>query len=88
MILKSMRQYHISSNKEAEIKGILMDISFLYDKDLDEECYKAIRRAKKMAEKYGLFEPHLEVLNWEIKLAHKKVNYAPIDSLLDKKKKY
>lgn len=67
-ILKVMRQYHSERSVPAEIRGLLEDVRFLYDRQLYEECQGLLGKAKEKAQAYEEDLLLLEILHWEDKL--------------------
>lgn len=67
-ILKVMRQYHSERSIIAEIKGLLDDVRFLYERQLYEECQRLLTKAKEKAQAYEEDLLLLEILHWEDKL--------------------
>ncbi|MTI22908.1 hypothetical protein E1176_17885 [Fulvivirga sp. RKSG066] len=67
-ILKSLRGFYASSSYRHQLHELLLDIEILYKKELYDQCYDAVKRARKVAEKYEKFTELLEVLSWERRL--------------------
>lgn len=49
LILKSLRNFHSTISKDAEIKDLLRDIEILLKKDLFQQCEQVIDKALKIA---------------------------------------
>lgn len=60
LILKSLRNYHSTISKDAEIKDLHRDIEILLKKDLFQQCEQVIDKALKLA---NLYEKWPDVLN-------------------------
>ena len=60
LILKSLRNFHSTISKDAEIKDLLRDIEILLKKDLFQQCEQVIDKALKIA---SLYEKWPDVLN-------------------------
>ena len=60
LILKSLRNFHSTISKDAEIKDLLRDIEILLKKDLFQQCEAVIEKALKLA---NLYEKWPDVLN-------------------------
>ncbi|MFQ5630207.1 MAG: hypothetical protein ACE5I1_15670, partial [bacterium] len=68
LILKSLRNFHAHTSKDAELKELLRDIEILFKKELFDQCKYAIEKAKALA---SMYEKHLdlaEIHTWERKL--------------------
>lgn len=68
LILKSMRAYSSEKSPHRQLRGLISDAVYLYDKTLYKQSYKVIRKARKIAEKIGDLNSKLEILTWERKL--------------------
>ncbi len=71
-ILASLRSFHNSMSKDAELKQLLRNIEILFHKELYEHCRTEIEKASRLAEKYELLSGQIEVLNWKRKLEQAK----------------
>jgi len=60
LILKSLRNFHSTISKDAEVKDLLRDIEILLKKDLFQQCDQVIDKALKLA---NLYEKWPDVLN-------------------------
>ncbi len=67
-ILKSLRGFHATSSSRHQLYELLLDIEILYKKELYDQCYDTVKRARKIAEKYEKYTELLEVLSWERRL--------------------
>ncbi|MBI2271394.1 MAG: hypothetical protein HYU69_13705 [Bacteroidetes bacterium] len=65
LILKAMRQYNNEASVAAELKGMIDDINFLYNKGLNVQSMSMLRKAKRFGYKYEQFFALLELLEWE-----------------------
>ncbi len=68
LILKSLRNFHSSISKSAELKDLLRDIEILFQKELFNQCKYEIDKAEKMAIEYEDATSLIEVLSWKRKL--------------------
>lgn len=63
MILKSLHLFH--DNVAERVKEQLHYIKILYDRNLHDQCFEIILKAKRIAKKYDLNELLLQLLDWE-----------------------
>lgn len=70
LIIKSMRTYHSSFSIDMELKEMLIDINFLYQKGLYKQCKKIHAKAEKLSIETDNKIRHLELLEWKTKLFH------------------
>ena len=68
LILKSMRNFHAGSTIDIELKEMLIDIDFLYQKGLYKQCQKLHTKAEKLAVESDKKTQLLEILDWKAKL--------------------
>ena len=68
LILKSMRNFHTASTIDIELKEMLIDIDFLYQKGLYKQCQKIHTKAEKLAIETDKKTRLLEILEWKAKL--------------------
>lgn len=68
LIIKSMRSFHTTSTIDIELKEMLIDINFLYQKGLYKQCEKLYRKAEKLATETDKKTRLLEILEWKAKL--------------------
>ncbi|MGZ4156497.1 MAG: hypothetical protein ACXVED_05005, partial [Bacteroidia bacterium] len=68
LILKSMRNFHAASTIDIELKEMLIDIDFLYQKGLYKQCQKLHKKAEKLAIEADKKTRLLEILEWKAKL--------------------
>ena len=68
LILKSMRNFHSGSTIDIELKEMLIDIDFLYQKGLYRQCQKLHTKAEKLAIATDKKTRLLEILEWKAKL--------------------
>lgn len=68
LIIKSMRTYHSSFSIDMELKEMLIDINFLYQKGLYKQCKKLYSKAEKIASETDNKIRLLEILEWKAKL--------------------
>ncbi len=62
LILKSLRSYHAERKAIFQVDDLLKDIYILMEKNLVAQANKRLKKAKKIAEKYQLNIPKLELL--------------------------
>lgn len=68
LIIKSMRTFHAASTIDTELKELLIDIDFLYQKGLYKQCKKLHVKAEKLAIESDKKNRMLELLEWKTKL--------------------
>lgn len=68
LILKSMRSFHSGTSIDIELKEMLIDIGFLYQKGLYRQCKKLHAKAEKLAIETDKKTRLLEILEWKAKL--------------------
>ncbi|CAN5427109.1 hypothetical protein BH10BAC1_BH10BAC1_18940 [soil metagenome] len=68
LILKSMRNFHAGSTIDIELKEMLIDIDFLYQKGLYKHCQKIHTKAEILAVETDKKTRLLEILEWKAKL--------------------
>ncbi|MCW3085265.1 MAG: hypothetical protein JWP12_2631 [Bacteroidetes bacterium] len=68
LIIKSMRSFHSASTIDIELKEMLIDIDFLYQKGLYKQCQKLHLKAEKLAIATDKKNRLLEILEWKAKL--------------------
>lgn len=74
-ILKSMRNYNSEKSSLAQIKDGLLDAKYLYERGLNEQSYKALKRVKKIATQYEDYIALIEVnMRERVLIADKKMN--------------
>ena len=49
LILKSLRSYHTSISKDAELKDLLRNVEILYYKELYNQCHYGLKKAENLA---------------------------------------
>ncbi len=65
LILRSLRVYHGGKSKELEVLELLEYINILFARQLYDQCYQHIKKAKKIAEENDLFHILAQILDWE-----------------------
>ncbi len=65
LILKAMRGYNGTTSIDVELKGMLIDIDFLYYKGLYAQSSKVLKKAKQFAYQYEQYAGILELLEKE-----------------------
>lgn len=77
-VLQSLRAYRTEKSADAQIKDMLIDISYLIERSLYKQAETIVKRAKKMGYEYQKYIALLEILDAERnvmnKLQTKKVN--------------
>jgi hypothetical protein len=68
LIIRSMRSFHAASTIDVELKEMLIDIDFLYQKGLYKQCEKIYKKAEKLAFETDKKTRLLEILEWKAKL--------------------
>ena len=68
LILQSMRLYYQNSNKEREVRDMIIDIQFLLNKSLYGQCAKWIKKSRAIAITNHYTTAMLEILELEKKL--------------------
>lgn len=68
LIIRSMRNFHTAATIDVELKEMLIDIDFLYQKGLYKQCEKLYRKAEKLAVESDKKTRLLEILEWKTKL--------------------
>jgi hypothetical protein len=68
LIIRSMRNFHSASTIDIELKEMLIDIDFLYQKGLYKQCEKLHRKAEKLAVETDKKTRLLEILEWKARL--------------------
>ena len=68
LIIKSMRSFHSGSTIDMELREMLTDIDFLYQKGLYKQCQKLHLKAEKLAMETDKKTRLLEILEWKAKL--------------------
>ena len=68
LIIKSMRSFHSGSTIDIELKEMLIDIDFLYQKGLYQQCEKLHHKAERLALETDKKTRLLEILEWKAKL--------------------
>ena len=79
LIIKSMRSFHSASTIDIELKEMLIDIDFLYQKGLYKQCQKLHLKAEKLAIATDKKNRLLEILEWKAKLLQVTNNESDLD---------
>ncbi len=66
LILKSLDAYYAEHSIEIKLRKMLNSIEILFNKGLQEQCLKAVRRAKELAKKHEQHNYEFEIIRWEI----------------------
>ncbi|MGY6561063.1 MAG: hypothetical protein ACXITV_03045 [Luteibaculaceae bacterium] len=65
LLLKSLRSFHADGSISSILTQEIKNIEILYKKALYKECYKFLKRAKKLAWEHEKFYYLFELINWE-----------------------
>jgi tetratricopeptide (TPR) repeat protein len=65
LLLKSLRNFHADASVSSVLTQEIKNIEILYKKALYKECYKFLKRAKKLAWEHEKFYYLFELINWE-----------------------
>ncbi len=68
LILKSMNQYHAQGSIDAELRELLGNVQFLYNKGLFDQAEKTIVKAKRLATDYEKLAVLPDILQWQKKI--------------------
>lgn len=68
LILKSLRNYHASISKDAELKDVLRNVEILYHKELYTACQQELKVAERLATQYEITTGLVEVETWKRKI--------------------
>lgn len=84
LVLKSLRNYHASISKDAEVKDLLRNVEVLFHKELYALCTADLARAHRIASKFELDTSMVEILNWQRKIeqVHAPHHYDAFTALL------
>lgn len=74
-IMKQLRTYWRDSSPRIKVLNYLIDIEIYYEHSAYHLCKKTIRKAKKEAYKYELWQLLMEVLRWETSLFREEGKY-------------
>lgn len=83
-ILQSLVNFEFTADAEKKVQAHLQFVRILFKKRLLQQCAKQVLLGKKIAEKYELYNPLLELLQWEGRLHVMGVDLNP--SQANKKK--
>lgn len=68
LVLKSMNQYHAQNSIDAQLRELLGNVQFLYNKGLFYQAEKTIVKAKRMAADYEKLSVMPDILHWQKKI--------------------
>ena len=68
LILKSMNAYHAQNSITGQLRELLGNISFLYEKSIYAQALKVVKKTKKLAEEHEQLSFLPEILRWQKKL--------------------
>lgn len=77
-VMKCLRSFHSVSSIDTRLRAYLQNAELLHQKALYKQSAKALKQAKKLAEKHERWTILVEISNWEKKLIEKD-NYAGQD---------
>ncbi len=69
LILKSLRNFHSTISKDAEVKALLQNVEILFHKELFKLCSDELAKAERLCHDYELLGVEYELFNWKRKLA-------------------
>ncbi len=72
LILKSMNVYHGQNSVEAQLRDLLGNIHFLYQKAMHDQALKLVNKAQKQALLYDMLTFMPEILRWQKKIMEVK----------------
>lgn len=88
MILKSLRNFHGATSKDAELKDSLRNVEILFFKELFTHASVELKRAEKIAREYEIHTGLFEVQNWQRRIAQHRTPQAfeQFDNILSDQK--
>jgi hypothetical protein len=88
LIYKSSRSFYSKESTTVEVRNYLINVEFLYSKELYAHCTKELKKAEKLALKFELFNYQMEILDWNRKLEQQvnPHNYEAFKSILNRQK--
>lgn len=86
LILRSLSSYHYARSPAMQAREHLNQVELLFEKGLDEQCLRLLRKARKQAYKYDLFTSNLDLLRWEARLLKKAASKEAFSQLKDLQK--
>ena len=88
LILKSLRNFHATISRNAELKDLLRNVEILFHKELYAGCKTELRKAEKLATRYQLYAGLTEVHGWRRKLEQTLAprNYTALQKILSHQK--
>lgn len=81
LLLKVMRNYTAERDVFRKIRGMILDVEFLFDKALYPESMKALEKASKLAREYDDLPSQVELLAWERKLLKRNPDQNKLQKL-------
>ena len=82
-ILKSLQNFDEKTSVEYRVKNYLMNVKVLFKRSLFSDCREELEKAKKIAEKYELFDVSLKILNLEKEIAYAQADIRFLDENLE-----
>lgn len=73
-ILRALQQYEEQYSVDFQVKVLLQQVRVLYRRSLFDDCYYLLNRATRLARRYELFEPLLEILDWDKRIAYARAD--------------
>lgn len=81
-ILKSLQSFDEKTSVEYRVKNYLMNVKVLFKRSLFSDCVEELEKAKKLADKYELFDVSLKILNLEKEIAYARTDIRYLDENL------
>lgn len=83
LILKSLRGFHSDKSAAAQLQEQLRNIELLFNKALYKECFKLIKKSKKLAYEFEKFYFLLDLIDWEKRLIEEEYLQGNFDKDLN-----
>lgn len=68
LILKSLRNFHAKSSRDAEVKDLLRNVEILFEKELYTHCNVELKKAGRIAERFEQGTNLVEIHSWKRRL--------------------
>jgi len=78
-VLKSLQNFDEKTSVEYRVKNYLMNVKVLFKRSLFADCQEELEKAKKLAEKYELFDVGLKILSLEKEIAYARMDIRFLD---------
>lgn len=82
-VLRGLQLYEEKRSVDFQIKSLLQRVRVLYRRSLFEDCYYLLEKAAKLARAYEFFEPLLEILDWDKRIAYARSDIDYLNSKID-----